>query len=103
MGEGGEFGHEGGNEEVPVGVVDVFAVAFEGGVYFLFAEVERIGPVDVPVLHEGDVGVCAVVAPFEEGVVEGGVHHQQDVVEIERVRDGVLVEQYLLLVLAQLF
>lgn len=102
MGEGGEFGHEGGDEQVPVSVVDVFAVALEGGVDLLFAEVQGIGPADVPVFHEGDVGVCAVVPSFEEGVVESGVHHQQNVVQVQRVRDGVLVEQDLLVVLAQL-
>jgi hypothetical protein len=83
-------------------VVDVLAVALEGGVDLLLAEVQRIGPVDVAVLHERDVGVSAVVPALEETVVEAGVDHEQDVVQVERVRDGMFVEQDLLLVLAQL-
>lgn len=64
-------------------MIDIFAVAFEGGVDLLLAEVEGIGPVDVAILHECDVGVVAVVLLLEEAVVEAGVDHEQDVVEVE--------------------
>lgn len=99
----GQFGHKSRDEQVAIGVIDVLAVAFEGGVDLLLAEVERIGPVDVAILHERDVGVVGVVLLLEEAVVEAGVDHEQDVVEVERMRDRVLVQQDLLLVLAQLF
>ena len=102
MCECGELGHEGRDEQVAIGMVDVLAVAFEGGVDLLLAEVERIGPVDVAILHECDVGVVAVVLLFEEAVVEAGVDHEEDVVEVQGMGDGVLVQQDLLLVLAQL-
>ncbi len=83
-------------------MVYVFAVAFEGGVDFLFAEVEGVSPVDVAVLHECDVGVIAVVFLLEEAVVKARVDHKEDVVEVERVGDCVLVQKDLLLVLPQL-
>ena len=48
MGENGQFAHEGGDEQASEGVVDIFAVAFEGGVDFLFAEMKGIRPTDIP-------------------------------------------------------
>lgn len=81
-------------------MINVLAVALEGRVNLLLAEVQGIGPVDVAILHECDVGVIAVVLLLEETVVEAGVDHQQDVVEVQGMGNCVLVQQDLLLILA---
>lgn len=101
VGEDGELAYEGGDEEGAEGVVDVLAVALEGGVDLLAAEVEGVGPADAAVLHEEDVWVLAVVPALEEAVVEAGVDHEQGVAQVEGVGDRVLVEEDLLLVAAQ--
>ena len=64
---------------------------------------EGIGPADVSIFHEENVGVVAVVFFLEDAVVEAGVDHEEYVVEVEGVGDCVFVEQYLFLVLAELF
>lgn len=75
MGQGRQLGHKRRDEQIAIGVINVLAVALKSRVDLLLAEVEGIGPVDVAVLHECDVGVVAVVLFLEETVVEARVDH----------------------------
>lgn len=61
MSQDGKFGHEGRNQEVSMSVIDVFAVAFKCGVYLFLAEMKRISPIDVSILHKGNVWVSTIV------------------------------------------
>lgn len=62
-----------------------------------------VGPIDVAVFHESDVWVSTVVSSFKEAVIKAGVNHQQYVVKVKGMSDGVLVKQNLFFVLAKLF
>lgn len=81
-------------------MVNVLAVALKGGVYFLFAEMKSVGPIDIAIFHEGNIWIIAVVFFFEEAIVEAGVDHKKDVVEVEGMSDGMFVEEDLFFVLA---
>lgn len=64
---------------------------------------EGISPVNVPVLHESDIGIIAVVFFLKETVVEARVDHKQDIVKIQGMSNGMFVEKDLFLVFAELF
>ena len=98
----GEFSDEGGNQKGPHGMIDILAIGLEGGVYFLSTKVHGITPIDIPILHEEDVGILAMVAWLPLTIIPTAVYHQENVAEVEGVGDGVLVEEDLLLVFAQL-
>lgn len=80
-------------------MIDVFAIALKGRVDLLLAEMQSISPVDVSILHECDVRVTAVVLLLEETIIEAGVDHEQDVVEVQRMSDGMFIEKDLFFVL----
>ena len=80
-------------------MINVFAVALKGRVYFLFAEMKGISPINIAVFHEGNIGIITVVLFLKEAVVETGVDHKKDVIEIKGMSNGVLIEENLFLVL----
>ena len=81
-------------------MINVFAVALKGRVYFLFAEMESISPINIAVFHEGNIGIITVVLFLKEAVVETRVDHKKDVIEIKGMSNGMLIEENLFLVLA---
>jgi hypothetical protein len=61
MSQGGKFRHEGRNKEISMSMINVLAVAFKSGIYLFLAEVKRISPIDISILHKGDVWVSTIV------------------------------------------
>lgn len=82
-------------------MVDILTVAFESSKQFLPAEVKGVCPGDAAVLQEKNVRVGAGVLFLKETVVEAGINHELSVVQVEGVRDGMLVQEDLLLVFAE--
>lgn len=72
-------------------MVYVFAIALEGRINLLFAEMQCIGPVYVSIFHEYNVRVITIVLSFEKTIVKARVSHESDVIEIERMGDCMLV------------
>ena len=70
---------------------------------FLFAEVESISPADIPMFHEKNIGVLAIVFSFKKTVIEARINHEEDVTEVERMCDCVLVQKNLLFKFSKLF
>ena len=103
MSQHSQFAHEGGNEEGPEAMVDIFAVGFEGRMNFFLTKMQGISPADIPVFHEQDIGILTVVLPFEETVVKARVDHKDNIGQIKGVSNSVLIEQDLFLKPAQLF
>lgn len=44
---------------------------------------QSVRPVDIAMFHQHNIGVRTVVLGFEQTVIEAGVDHQHDVVEVE--------------------
>ena len=102
MEENCEFVQKGGDQEIPVIMVDVFAVVFETGMNFLFGEVQGVGPGYVSAFEDCQGGVFTIVVLFEVTVVQAGVKHESKIGEVEGVCDRMLCEENLLTEFAEL-
>jgi len=92
MEQNGKLTHKAWNKEASMSMVNVLAIAFKSGVYFLFAEMKSISPAYVPVFHEKDVRVITIVFGFEKAVIEARIGHQHYIIEVKRMSDCVFVK-----------
>jgi hypothetical protein len=72
-------------------MINILTVALESRINLLFTEMKSISPADVSIFHEKDIRIITVIFGFEETVVKAGVSHENDVIEIEGVSDGMLI------------
>lgn len=72
-------------------MIDVLAVALKGRVNLLLAEVEGVCPVYIPVFHEHYIRIATVVLHLEKTVIKAGVDHQQNIIQIQRVSNRMLI------------
>ena len=76
VGENGQFAHEGGDEQASEGVVDIFAVALKSRVNLLFAEMEGISPIDIPIFEQANIRITTVVFLLKDAIIEARIDHK---------------------------
>ena len=72
-------------------MIYILAIALKSRVDFLFTEMQGISPIDISILHQGNFGIATAIFSFEETVIQARVNHQQNVIKIKRVSDGMFI------------
>lgn len=57
-------------------MVDIFAVALKSRVNLLFAEMEGISPIDIPIFEQANIRITTVVFFLKDTIIEARIDHK---------------------------
>jgi len=57
-------------------MVDIFAVALKSRVNLLFAEMEGISPIDIPIFEQANIRITTVVFLLKDAIIEARIDHK---------------------------
>lgn len=83
-------------------MIDIFTVALESWEDFLTAEMHGICPADISMFQQKNFRVIGIIDFLGYGVAKARIDHQESVGKIQRMSDGMFVEENLLLIFPKL-